>query len=45
MAGPTRAELLDRIETLEKRLRSLERQLARKDREAQVHTVELTEAR
>ena len=45
MAGPTRAELLDRIEALEKRLRSLERQLGRKDREAQAHAAELAEAR
>ena len=45
MAGPTRAELLDRIEALEKRLRSLERQLARKDREAHAHTAELAETR
>jgi GAF domain-containing protein/CheY-like chemotaxis protein len=45
VAGPTRAELLDRIATLEKRLRSLERQLGRKDREAQAHAAELAEAR
>src|SRR5712692_213930 len=45
VAGPTRAELLARIETLEKRLRSLERQLGRKDREAQAHAAELAEAR
>ena len=45
VAGETRAELLDRIETLEKRLRSLERRLGRKGREAQAHAAELAEAR